>query len=142
MNEVSGPRFVLDAAAFFQMREHLNDLASQTGRIVSTPHSGEMAKFLGVSRADVEIDPLAAARKASDLGAGVVALKGAVTYIVSPSGEGWLCDHGCIGLATSGSGDTLAGILAGLLARGATLGAAACWSAYCPSSEILRQGAS
>ena len=54
----------------------------------------------------------------------------AVTHIVSPSGKSWLCDHGCIGLATSGSGDTLAGILAGLLARGAGVDRAACWSVF------------
>jgi ADP-dependent NAD(P)H-hydrate dehydratase len=95
-----------------------------------TPHSGEMAKFLEVSRQEVDREPLAAAQKAARLIGGVVALKGAITHIVSPSGESWLCDHGCIGLATSGSGDTLAGILAGLLARGVAPGLAACWSAY------------
>ena len=49
----------------------------------------------------------------------VVALKGATTYIVSPQGEAWFFDEGNVGLATSGSGDTLAGIIVGLLARGA-----------------------
>ena len=95
-----------------------------------TPHAGEMAKFLGKPRDDVERDPLAAAKKTSALIGGVVALKGVRTHIASPSGEFWLCDHGCIGLATSGSGDTLAGIMVGLLARGAQPEEAALWSVY------------
>jgi ADP-dependent NAD(P)H-hydrate dehydratase len=130
LREAVGPCYVLDASAFVQMRTHRDDFISQRGRIVVTPHSGEMAKFLGVTRKEVDREPLAAARKAAAVIGGVVALKGAVTHIVSSSGESWLCEHGCIGLATSGSGDTLAGILAGLLARGGAPGPAACWSAY------------
>jgi ADP-dependent NAD(P)H-hydrate dehydratase len=130
LREAAGPCYVLDASAFVQMRTHLDVLNSQRGRVVVTPHSGEMAKFAGVTREEVDRDPLDAAQKAVALIGCVVALKGATTHIVSPFGESWLCDHGCIGLATSGSGDTLAGILAGLLARGVEPGLAACWSTY------------
>jgi ADP-dependent NAD(P)H-hydrate dehydratase len=130
LREAKGPCYVLDAAAFVQLRAHRDDLISQGDRVVVTPHSGEMAKFLGVMRKEVDREPLAAAKKAAALIGGVVALKGSITHIVSPSGESWLCDYGCIGLATSGSGDALAGILAGLLARGVAPGLAACWSAY------------
>jgi ADP-dependent NAD(P)H-hydrate dehydratase len=130
LREAVGPCYVLDASAFVQMRTHRDDLINQRGRVVVTPHAGEMAKFLGVMREEVDREPLSAAQMAAALIGGVVALKGAITHIVSPSGESWLCDHGCIGLATSGSGDTLAGILAGLLARGVEPCFAACWSAY------------
>ena len=47
-------------------------------------------------------------------------MKGAETHIVAPDGEAWLYEGGGVGLATSGSGDVLAGLIAGLLARGAT----------------------
>lgn len=47
--------------------------------------------------------------------------------IVSPEGERWQHEGGNVGLATSGSGDVLAGIIAGLAARGATLAQAAGW---------------
>ena len=57
-------------------------------------------------------------------------MKGASTHIVAPQGEAWLCDHGSIALATSGSGDTLAGILAGLLARGASPTLATLWAVF------------
>ena len=60
----------------------------------------------------------------------MVALKGATTYIVSPQGEAWFFDEGNVGLATSGSGDTLAGIIVGLLARGAKPLEAAIWGVY------------
>ena len=119
LTEVRGPTFVLDASAFTGMRKHGNVLQRQGGRVVVTPHSGEMAKFLNITRDEVEGDPIGAARKAAAVVGGVVALKGKATHIVDPSDQLWLCEHGCIGLATSGSGDTLAGILAGLLARGA-----------------------
>jgi NAD(P)H-hydrate repair Nnr-like enzyme with NAD(P)H-hydrate dehydratase domain len=57
-------------------------------------------------------------------------MKGACTYIVSPQGETWSSRHGNVGLATSGSGDTLAGIIAGLLARGVTPVQATIWGVY------------
>ncbi len=57
----------------------------------------------------------------------VVALKGARTVIAAPDGAMWQHEGGNVGLAISGSGDTLAGIIAGLAARGATLEQAACW---------------
>jgi NAD(P)H-hydrate repair Nnr-like enzyme with NAD(P)H-hydrate dehydratase domain len=60
----------------------------------------------------------------------VVALKGATTWIADPDGRAWLNRHGCVGLGTSGSGDTLAGFIAGLLARGAAPAQATAWGVY------------
>jgi ADP-dependent NAD(P)H-hydrate dehydratase len=57
-------------------------------------------------------------------------MKGASTHVVSPQGEALLNNHGTIGLATSGSGDTLAGILTGLVARGAAPFLATAWAVY------------
>lgn len=122
--------FILDAEAFVQMRNHLDAFKRHANRVVVTPHSGEMAKFLGVAREEIEEKSEVFAQKACDLTGAVVALKGAITYIVGPSAESWICDHGCIGLATSGSGDTLAGIASGLLARGARPEIAAIWATY------------
>ena len=87
LSRAVGPHFVLDAAAFTCLRAHPETLKAKQGRVVVTPHAGEMAKFLGTSRDDVEGDPLAAAKKASELIGGVVALKGVRTHIASPSGE-------------------------------------------------------
>ena len=60
----------------------------------------------------------------------VVALKGSSTHVVSHQGDSVLNDQGTIGLATSGSGDTLAGIIAGLIARGAAAFLATVWGVY------------
>jgi NAD(P)H-hydrate repair Nnr-like enzyme with NAD(P)H-hydrate dehydratase domain len=56
-----------------------------------------------------------------------VALKGAETWIATPQGRCWRHAGGNVGLATSGSGDVLAGLIAGLLARGAPPEQAAAW---------------
>jgi hydroxyethylthiazole kinase-like uncharacterized protein yjeF len=122
------PAFVLDALAFTCLRDC--PLSKTNGNIVATPHAGEMANFLAVSRDLISAKPLDFAVRASALINGVVALKGAKTHIASPQGGAWLCDHGSIALATSGSGDTLAGILAGLLARGAPPVLATQWAVY------------
>ena len=56
-----------------------------------------------------------------------MALKGATTIIADPDGHAWRHDGGNIGLAVSGSGDVLAGLVAGLCARGAAIEQAAVW---------------
>ena len=129
LEEVHGPHFILDAAAFTSLRD-IELPRSQQGRIACTPHFGEMAKFLKLDREDVEKDPLGAARAAASRLQAVVAMKGASTHVVSPQGEALLNNHGSIGLATCGSGDTLAGILTGLVARGAALFLATAWAVY------------
>lgn len=60
----------------------------------------------------------------------VVALKGPETFIATPDGEAFRYAEGGVGLATSGSGDVLAGVLVGLLARGVEPDQAAVWATY------------
>ena len=129
LEEVNGPQFVLDAAAFTSLRDCLLP-GKHHGRIVCTPHLGEMAKFLNIAKEEVEKGVLSNARLASHRLKAVIAAKGAETYVVSPEGDALLNTHGTIGLATSGSGDTLAGILAGLVARGAPPYIATAWAVY------------
>lgn len=95
--------------------------------VVLTPHAGEMAHLTGLTKAEVYRDQERVARDAARQWNAVVVLKGATTWIASPDGRAWRHDGGSIGLATSGSGDTLAGIMAGLAARGATIEQAAIW---------------
>ncbi|MFC7543768.1 NAD(P)H-hydrate dehydratase [Siccirubricoccus deserti] len=95
-----------------------------------TPHAGEMAGLLGMTKEAVEADPLATALSAASMLCAVVALKGATTWIADPDGRAWVNRHGCVGLGTSGSGDTLAGFIAGLLARGAAPAQATAWGVY------------
>jgi len=129
LSNLDRPALVLDALAFSTLRVDAVP-RDRTSTLVVTPHSGEMAKFLGCRREDVDFDPLDAARKAAVVLPAVVAMKGAETYVVSDDGEALLSRNGSIGLATSGSGDTLAGILVGLLARGTQPVLATAWAVY------------
>lgn len=130
LQATQGTCFVLDAAALQALDGCRAALAGHAGRIVLTPHAGEMASLLGLRREEVLADPLAAAGRAAKEFQAVVAMKGGCTFIVDPQGRSWSCDRGNVGLATSGSGDTLAGIIAGLVARGATPTEATLWGVY------------
>lgn len=130
LEQVDGPTIVLDAGAVHGLQAQRDALRRHAGRVVITPHAGEMAYLLDVPRPEVEADPVAAARRtAAALGCTVV-MKGSKTHVVTPQGEAWLFTGGTIGLATSGSGDTLAGVVTGLLARGAVPAWAAIWGVY------------
>ncbi|MEO8529244.1 MAG: ADP/ATP-dependent (S)-NAD(P)H-hydrate dehydratase [Pseudolysinimonas sp.] len=100
---------VLDAGAL--------DLWGQVGGpVVLTPHAGELARLLDVTRDDIVEDREAAVRKAAaDFGA-VVLLKGAETLVASPDGAILRVRNATPWLATAGAGDALAGILGSLLA--------------------------
>lgn len=105
-------------------------IAARTGHAVLTPHAGEMATLLGVERDAVLADPDAHARDAARRLGSIVALKGTTTVIATPDGMLLRYGGGGVGLATSGSGDTLAGIVTGLLARGADPVTAAAWGVW------------
>jgi hydroxyethylthiazole kinase-like uncharacterized protein yjeF len=125
-----GPGVVLDAGALSDLASHPDALRRHGLRGVVTPHAGEMANILGIPKEEVSADPLAAARRAADVLGAVVAMKGGQTWVVAPGGEALFLDHGHVGLATSGSGDTLAGIVAGLLARGTPPLQATAWAVW------------
>jgi len=95
--------------------------------VILTPHCGEMAHLTGIEKTAIGAAPDARALAAAAAWNAVVALKGARTVIAAPDGGSWHHEGGNVGLAISGSGDTLAGIVAGLAARGAALEQAACW---------------
>jgi ADP-dependent NAD(P)H-hydrate dehydratase len=92
-----------------------------------TPHAGEMAHLSGAGKDVVQADPLHAALAAAGRWRTTVVLKGATTLIADVD-RVWQHEGGNLGLATAGSGDVLAGVLAGLVARGATLVQAAAWA--------------
>lgn len=130
LRRIEKPAVVLDAGGLAALREDPRALARLDGRAVLTPHAGEMAQLLGMERDAVEADPRAAARRAVDAFGVVVALKGAETIIAAPDGSMFRYAGGGVGLATSGSGDVLGGIVAGLLARGADPLCAAAWGVF------------
>jgi ADP-dependent NAD(P)H-hydrate dehydratase len=121
---------VLDSEAMMASAGCQRELHGLPTCAILTPHAGEMAGLLGIEKASVQQDPIGTARRAADHFRAVIALKGAETVIVSPSGDVWGNRTGNVGLATSGSGDTLSGIIAGLAARGADPAQATVWGVY------------
>ncbi len=95
------------------------------GRWVLTPHPGEFARLLGRAAAEVLADPWPPLLEASRRLNAVIVLKGHCTTVASPEGRYWILDGGNPAMATGGSGDVLAGIVAGLLATGMSPVAAA-----------------
>lgn len=129
MPRLAGKRLIIDATALSALRGGRYRF-TEGSEAVLTPNVGEMARMTGATKESVESDLRGSALSvAEDLNA-VVVLKGAETIIATPYGEVFRYSEGDVGLATSGSGDVLAGILAGLLARGATLDQAAVWAVY------------
>ena len=130
LRRIETPAVVLDAGGLAALRGDADALRHLDGRAVLTPHGGEMAQLLGMERDAVEADPRAAARRAVEAFGAVVALKGPETILAAPDGTLLRYAGGGVGLATSGSGDVLAGIVAGLLARGADPLRAAAWGVF------------
>ena len=125
-----GSTLVLDGAAVTALRRRARLLASLAGRAVLTPHAGEMAALLGLDKREVVKDaPQIAQHAAARFGATVV-LKDAESWIAEPGGALFRYSGGTVGLGTSGSGDTLAGIVAGLAATGAPPSTAAVWGVW------------
>jgi ADP-dependent NAD(P)H-hydrate dehydratase len=112
---------VLDAFALGALAERAEPLGRD--RVVLTPNENEAELLLERPMMDLEQDAAEIARRYGSL----VCCRG---LIADPGGDRWRVGSGHGGLATSGSGDVLAGALVGLLARGATGAQAACWGAY------------
>jgi len=114
------PPVVLDADALFLLSKvdewwtHLEE-----GRLILTPHPGEMARLLKLNdAAEVNADRVEAARRAAAEWKQYVVLKGAETVIAAPDGKASIGPAGNPALATAGTGDVLAGVIGGLLAQG------------------------
>ncbi|PTA43787.1 NAD(P)H-hydrate dehydratase [Micromonospora sp. RP3T] len=115
---------VLDAYALGAL-SHEPDLLAGSGRkVVLTPNLTEARHLLGRDPGD-DLD--AEAVELAGRYDAVVSLYG---HIATPDGRAWREESGDAGLGTSGSGDVRAGLLAGLLSRGADPGQAACWAAF------------
>ncbi|WP_222264679.1 NAD(P)H-hydrate dehydratase [Modestobacter marinus] len=100
------------------------------GRAVLTPNPTELGIALHVEHDDLADDPAGAALELADKARAVVGLGGETSWIAAPDGRLWEDETGGAGLGVSGSGDVRAGIVAGMLARGAEPAQAAVWAAY------------
>lgn len=121
---------VIDADGLNLLAKHRDILEHGLhGRVILTPHPGEMARLMACSTAELTEDAAATARQAARAWGCVVLLKGAESHIAF-GGRLAKNTSGNSGLAKGGSGDVLTGLIAGLLAQGLESFDAACLGAY------------
>lgn len=87
---------------------------------VLTPHPGEMSRLTGLSMAEIGADRWGIASSSAQRWGQTVVLKGAFSVIADPLESVWVSPFAIPALATAGTGDVLTGIIAGLMAQGAT----------------------
>ena len=85
---------------------------------ILTPHSGEMARLTGLSIEEIEGERVAVATESAVKWNSVVVLKGAFTVVATPDGRATIAPFANPAMASAGTGDVLAGTIAGFLAQG------------------------
>lgn len=133
-------RVALDAALLHVLADSETAARSAKQPPVLLPHSGEMAALLECDEAEVEADPLSAGRRAAERFGAVTLMKGVQSHVVAPDGRAWKYEGGGPGLGISGSGDVLAGIVGGLLARQADPLTALLWGVWLHGEAGARLG--
>jgi hydroxyethylthiazole kinase-like uncharacterized protein yjeF len=126
---LEGP-VALDALALAAITADPGCLHHLEGRAVLTPNPTELAISLHIDPDELEDDPADAARRLAEQAHATVGLGGATSWVAAPDGRLWEDESGSAGLGVSGSGDVRAGVVAGLLARGAEPEQAAVWASY------------
>jgi len=128
---------VVDADALWELEPF-----RRSAPTVLTPHSGELARLLGVESAWVDAHRLEAARRAIERFDCVILLKGEGTIVAAP-GERVLVCPGFPSLATAGTGDVLTGVIGSFLAKGmdARLATAAAATAHSEAAAEAPQRA-
>lgn len=108
---------------------------------ILTPHPGEMARLLGISTKEVQESRLSITQRSAKEWKKTVVLKGANTIVAAPNGEAKVNNAANPALASAGTGDVLAGAIAGLAAQGLSLFHAAACGVYLHSraGEIVAE---
>jgi len=119
-------KMVVDADALRAVADiGLAGLRKFKGKFVLTPHTGEYSRIIGAPAEEIEENRIEMARAGSSEGKATIVLKGGPTATGIPGGSVYLNSTGNPGMATVGSGDVLAGIIAALWAQGVPQNAAA-----------------
>ncbi|MGB4504345.1 MAG: NAD(P)H-hydrate dehydratase [Syntrophaceticus sp.] len=108
LNIIARKKYLLTTAPLAEQRKHW----------ILTPHPGEMARLCGVSISEIQSNRLEYAAQASREWGVVVVLKGNRTVITGPGSPLFINPTGNPGLASGGTGDVLAGLIASFLAQG------------------------
>lgn len=119
LDTIENGKLIVDADALNLIAENINlrNKFREVRHKIITPHPGEAARIIGLSVNAVQDNRFTAIADISDLLHGVVVLKGAGTLISSDNNI-YINVTGNSGLANAGQGDTLTGIILGLLSQG------------------------
>ena len=117
LDKSEGP-LILDADALNAFEHEPAALVGREGRdVIITPHPGEMARLVGCTVEDLQADRIGIATDFARRHHLYVVLKGYRTLVVTPDEKVFVNPTGSAGMATGGTGDVLAGMLAGFLAQ-------------------------
>lgn len=136
----NGNRVALDAALLHALPAREEAAKAADVPPILLPHAGEMASLIDCDPQEVERDPLGAGRRCAERYDAVTLVKGVESHVVAPDGQAFHYRGGGPGLGVSGSGDMLAGIVGGLLARGADPLTALLWGVWLHGEAGRRLG--
>ncbi len=114
-----GGTITLDADGINAFCGYANHLKKAKGRLILTPHTGEMARLIGKTREEIQANRKDIALKCASEYNIVLVLKGHNTVVASPDGRLYVNETGNPGMASGGVGDVLTGVIAGFTAQGA-----------------------
>ena len=123
---------VIDADGLNILSENIDLIKDKN--VILTPHIAEFSRLSGVSIENIKENPIAHLKEFCSRFNVCVVLKDAVTVICHKGKDIAICHAPNSGMATAGSGDVLAGIIASMLAQGLDTFSASCVGVYLHSS--------
>jgi len=111
---------LLDADALFALSKNKKLMASLNSNFILTPHYGEFIRLSGDTKEKLLAEPWDCLQKFLNKKNIIVNLKGSPSMVGTADGQLFINSTGNEGLAKGGSGDVLAGLIGGLMARGMT----------------------
>lgn len=124
------PPLVIDADALNLLSEEENWWELLTPETILTPHPGEMGRLTGQAVSEIQANRRQITRETAEAWGVTLVLKGAHTLVSPPDGQQTCLPFKTNALATAGTGDVLAGLIAGLLGQGLNAYDAARLGAY------------
>lgn len=121
---------IVDADAINAVAKDKSVLSECACDLIFTPHAAEAARLTGLDISYIEENRLDVSRECSEELGAVILLKGHHTIVTGEDLTQYINNTGNPGMASGGSGDVLAGIIAALAARGVPCAEAAAAAAY------------